>query len=135
MFRLQWVFHSIKNIFLGFGLRLILISVLMVLSPSNALALYIQIDSVADIKTTFSEGCSSIEDLATQAERQKIDVLLFGDLARNSIEFGIKPFERIFTNTTPRSSVLERGAGGYISEIRDNDRKFERTLLIPGVET
>ncbi len=135
MFRLQWVFHSIKNIFLGFGLRLILISALMVLSPSNALALYIQIDSVADIKTTFSEGCSSIEDLATQAERQKIDVLLFGDLARNSIEFGIKPFERIFTNTTPRSSVLERGAGGYISEIRDNDRKFERTLLIPGVET
>ena len=51
------------------------------------------------------------------------------------MEFGIKPFERIFKNIIHGPSVLDGGAGGYISEIKENDRQFERTLLIPGVET
>ncbi len=114
---------------------MVLLGTLLTVFPSSALALYIQVDGVADIKSNFSEGCSSITDIANQAERQKIDVVLFGDFARNSIEFGIKPFERIFKNITQGSSVLDRGVGGYLSEIKDNDRQFERTLLIPGVET
>jgi hypothetical protein len=135
LIRLQKNLYPIK-IFISRTLSgLILFSVLVALSPSNALALYIQIDGVADIKTNFSEGCSTIKDISSQAERQKIDVILFGDYARNSMEFGAKPFERIFKDVTNGPSVLERGAGGYISEIKDNDRQFERTLLIPGVET
>ncbi len=112
-----------------------LLGVLSSIFPASVLALYIQIDGIADIKTNFSEGCSSITDIANQAERQKIDAVLFGDYARNSIEFGVKPFEKIFKDIYQGASVLERGAGGYLSEIKDNDRKFERTLLIPGVET
>ncbi len=112
-----------------------LLCALLVFFPSSASALYIQIDGVADIKSSFSEGCSSITDIASQAERQKIDVVLFGDFARNSIEFGVKPLERIFKDIHQGPSVLDRGAGGYLSEIKDNDRKFEHTLLIPGVET
>jgi hypothetical protein len=117
------------------GRAVLLLGTLLAVFPSSALALYIQIDGVADIKSNFSEGCSSITDITNQAERQKIDVVLFGDYARNSIEFGIKPFERIFKNITQGPSVLDRGVGGYLSEIKDNDRKFERTILIPGVET
>jgi len=120
---------------LGYCGWLVLLGALGAIYPSSALALYIQIDGVADIKTNFSEGCSSIQDLANQAERQKIDVVMFGDYARNSMEFGIKPFERIFKNIIHGPSVLDGGAGGYISEIKENDRQFERTLLIPGVET
>ncbi|MBT3367070.1 MAG: hypothetical protein HN472_00865 [Nitrospina sp.] len=135
MIRLQSIFHSIKKFTLGYGSGLVLLGALGAIAPSTAFALYIQIDGVADIKTNFSEGCSSIKDLASQAERQKIDVVLFGDLARNSMEFGIKPFERIFKNITQGPSVLDRGASGFIAEIKENDRQFERTLLIPGVET
>ncbi|MEE3347259.1 MAG: hypothetical protein VX186_03765 [Nitrospinota bacterium] len=135
MIRLQWISHSIKKFVLGCCGRLVLLGALGAIYPSSALALYIQIDGVADIKTNFSEGCSSIQDLANQAERQKIDVVMFGDYARNSMEFGIKPFERIFKNIIHGPSVLDGGAGGYISEIKENDRQFERTLLIPGVET
>ena len=135
MIHLQWVSNSIKKFVLGCCGWLALLGAIGVISPSSALALYIQIDGVADIKTNFSEGCSSIQDLANQADRQKIDVVLFADFARNSMEFGIKPFERIFKNIIPGPSVLDRGAGGYLSEIKENDRQFERTLLIPGVET
>lgn len=135
MIRSQSISHSIKKQVLRYTGAMILLSALLVVFPPSATALYIQIDGVADIKSNFSEGCSSITDLANQAERQKIDVVLFGDYARNSIEFGIKPFERIFKDITQGPSVLDRGAAGYLSAIKDNDRKFERTLLIPGVET
>lgn len=103
--------------------------------PSSSFAVYLQLDGIADIKTNFSEGCASIKDIGNQSERQGIDAVIFGDYARNSIEFGAKPFERIFKNTTEGPSVLERGASGFISEINDNDRQIKETLLIPGAET
>jgi len=103
--------------------------------PSSSFAIYLQLDGIADVKTNFSEGCASIKDIGNQSERFGIDAVIFGDYARNSIEFGAKPFERIFKNTTEGPSVLERGASGFISEINDNDRQIKETLLIPGVET
>ncbi len=135
MIRCQWISHSIKKNLLRGWTCLILLSIFIVTAPSSASALFIQIDGVADIKSNFSEGCSSIKDITSQAERQKIDVILFSDFARNSLEFGVKPFERIFKKIIQGPSVLDRGAGGYLSEIKENDRQFERTLLIPGVET
>ena len=135
MIRPHWLPHYIKTLLPRCGSTLLLLCSLLVVFPSSALALYIQIDGIADIKSNFSEGCSSITDIASQAERQTIDVVLFGDLARNSLEFGVKPLERIFKDIHQGPSVLDRGARGYISEIKDNNRQFERTLLIPGVET
>lgn len=103
--------------------------------PSSSFAIYIQLDTIADVKTNFSEGCASIKDIGNQAERLGIDAVIFGDYARNSIEFGAKPFERIFKNATEGPSVLGRGASGFISEVNDNDRQLKETILIPGLET
>ena len=103
--------------------------------PSPSFAIYIQLDTIADVKTNFSEGCASIKDIGNQSERLGIDAVIFGDYARNSIEFGAKPFERIFKNATEGPSVLGRGASGFISEVNDNDRQIKETILIPGVET
>jgi len=103
--------------------------------PSLSFATYIQLDGIADIKTNFSNGCASIKDIANQSERLGIDAVIFGDYARNSIEFGPKPFERIFKNKIEGPSVLGRGAPGFISEINENDRQTKETILIPGVET
>ena len=103
--------------------------------PSSSFAIYIQLDTIADVKTNFSEGCASIKDIGNQSERLGIDAVIFGDYARNSIEFGAKPFERIFKNATEGPSVLGRGASGFISEVNDNDRQIKDTILIPGVET
>jgi hypothetical protein len=103
--------------------------------PYPSFAIYLQIDAIADVKTNFSDGCASIKDIGNQSERLGIDAVIFGDYARNSIEFGIKPFERVFKKATEGPSVLGRGASGFISEINDNDRKIKNTLLIPGVET
>jgi len=135
LIRLQLARYLIKTNISRYSGTILLMCALLSLFPSGAAALYIQIDGVADIKSSFSEGCSSITDIASQAERQKIDVVLFGDYARNSIEYGVKPFERIFKDIHQGPSVLDQGIGGYLSEIKDSNRKFDRTLLIPGVET
>jgi hypothetical protein len=134
LIRLQLIRYLIKINISKYISAMLLFCALLSFLPSSASALYLQIDGVADIKSSFSEGCSSITDIASQAERQKIDVVLFGDYARNSIEYGVKPFEKIFKDIHQGPSVLNRGIGGYLSEIKDSDRKFDRTLLIPGVE-
>ena len=103
--------------------------------PSSSFAIYIQLDGIADVKTNFSDGCASIKDIGNQSERLGIDAVIFGDFARNSIEFGAKPFERIFKSTIKRPSVLGRGASGFISEVKGNDQQIKEVLLIPGVET
>jgi hypothetical protein len=118
-----------------FRLGTIFVFWLVLAFPSSSFAIYIQLDTVADVKTNFSEGCASIKDIGNQSERLGIDAVIFGDYARNSIEFGAKPFERIFKNATEGPSVLERGASGFISEVNDNDRQIKETILIPGVET
>ncbi len=53
-------------------------------------------DAVADIKTRFSAGCSSVQELANLARHRRIDVVIFSDNDRRALEYGILPFEKIF---------------------------------------
>ncbi|MFQ5716512.1 MAG: hypothetical protein ACE5GQ_05365, partial [Nitrospinales bacterium] len=64
--------------------------------PSAAFGKYIQLDAVADIKTRFSSGCLSVQELANISQHRGIDVVIYGDRGRISLEYGIAPFERIF---------------------------------------
>lgn len=110
------------------------IGLFLISGPSTAVAKYIQLDGAANVKTRFSRGCASIGDIAEMAKRLRIDVVLFGDMARDSLEYGIFPFERIIKKTEERPSILTNGAGAYLGEIKDVDREFQDILLIPGVE-
>ena len=47
--------------------------------PFPSLGLYLQIDTIADVKTNFSDGCASIKDIGNQSERLGIDAVIFGD--------------------------------------------------------
>ena len=57
---------------------------------------YVQLDAVADIKTRFSAGCSTVQELANLARHRGIDVVIYSDNDRRSLEYGIVPFEGIF---------------------------------------
>jgi hypothetical protein len=103
--------------------------------PSFASAKYLQLDAVIGVKSRFSSGCSSIQELANLAQHRKIDVVLFSDNDRLSLEYGIDPFERIFKKKRESTSVLTSGAAPYLSEISSNDKNFPETLLIPALET
>jgi len=103
--------------------------------PSFASAKYLQLDSVIGVKSRFSSGCSSIQELANLAQHRKIDVVFFSDNDRLSLEYGVDPFERIFKKKRESASVLTSGAAPYLSEINSNDKNFPETLLIPALET
>ena len=114
----------------GFGILLIL----LVLSPSTVFANYLQLDAVVGVKTRFSSGCSTIEEVAEIARQRSVDVVLYTDLIRNSLEYGITPFERIFRKKEEMASILTSSATGYLSEIQTVNSKIPDVLLIPGME-
>ncbi len=109
-------------------------AMIFLLATDIAYAGFIQLDGVADVKTRFSRGCSTLQEVAELARAKAIDVVIFGDQARDSLEYGLVPLERIIRKRSEHSSVLTVGASAYISEINDNDRQLDETLLITGAE-
>ncbi len=101
--------------------------------PGQAEAKYIQIEGVTDVTTRFSEGCFTVQEVAAMAQNQGLDAVIFGDRARNSLQYGVFPFPRLLKKTITGPSVLASGAQAFISEIHSLDRQFRETLLIPGV--
>jgi len=109
-------------------------AIIFLLAVDIAFAGFIQLDGVADVKTRFSRGCSTVQEIAELARARGIDTVIFGDQARDTLEYGLFPFERVIKKRYENSSVLAVGAPAYISEINDNDKQFKETLLLPGTE-
>ncbi|MBT3515417.1 MAG: SH3 domain-containing protein [Nitrospina sp.] len=108
--------------------------VFLFVSANTIFAGFIQLDGIADVKTRFSRGCSSLQEVAEEARAKGIDTVIFGDQARDAVEYGIVPLERIIRNRNENPAILTMGAPAYIAEINDNDKQFEETLLIAGAE-
>jgi hypothetical protein len=72
--------------------------------------------------------------VAEIARQRSVDVVLYTDLIRNSLEYGITPFERIFRKKEEMASILTSSATGYLSEIQTVNSKIPDVLLIPGME-
>lgn len=104
------------------------------LLPQKSQAQYRQMDIAADVKSRFSSGCSSVQELMTQAEFKKLDGLLFSDYARRSIQYGLPYLERVAKTKFEGPSVLDSGPAAYLSEISQNDRVDDTVVLMPGVE-
>ena len=109
-------------------------AMVFLLATEIAYAGFIQLDGIADVKTRFSRGCSTLQEVAELARSKAIDTVIFGDQVRDSLEYGLVPLERIIRKRSEHSSVLTVGASAYISEINDNDRQLEETLLISGAD-
>jgi len=108
---------------------------LCLLWPQEVLAEYQQWELAADVKSRFSTGCSSVQELMTQAESKGLDGLLFGDHDRKSIQYGVPYMGRIFRIKMGSPSLLDNGAATYLSEINQIDKTDDTLVLIPGVES
>jgi hypothetical protein len=108
---------------------------LALLWPQGVQAEYPQWDLAADVKSRFSTGCSSIQELMTQAEANGLDGLLFGDHDRKSIQYGVPHVERILRIKMGSPALLDNGAATYLSELNQIDKTDDTLILIPGVES
>ena len=130
------VLYHLKRESYRFKLPLVLVGALtfLFMSANIAFAGFIQLDGIADVKTRFSRGCSTLRDVAEMARAKGIDTVIFGDQARDSVEYGVVPLERIIRKRNENASILTMGAPAYIAEVNDNDKQFEETILISGSE-
>jgi len=130
------VIYHLKRESYQFKLPLVLVGALafLFMSANIAFAGFIQLDGIADVKTRFSRGCSTLRDVAEMARAKGIDTVIFGDQARDSLEYGVVPLERIIRKRNENASILTMGAPAYIAEVNDNDKQFEETILISGSE-
>ena len=103
--------------------------------PQAAQADYQQLDMAADVKSRFSTGCSSIQELMTQAEFKGLDGLLFGDHDRQTLQYGLPYLERVLKIKIGRPALLENGAADFLNEINQIDRSDDSMVLVPGVES
>jgi hypothetical protein len=108
---------------------------LVLLWPQGVQAEYQQWELAADVKSRFSTGCSSVQELMTQAEARGLDGLLFGDHDRKSIQYGAPYVERILRIKMGSPSLLDNGAATYLSEINQIDKTDDTLVLVPGVES
>lgn len=103
--------------------------------PQSVQAEYQQWHLAADIKSRFSTGCSSVQELMTQAESRGLDGLLFGDHDRKSVQYGVPYVERIFRTKIESPSLLDNGAATYLGEVNQIDKTDDTLVLVPGVES
>lgn len=111
-----------------------LIGLFLLALPGLAAAQYLEIDALADVKTKFSSGCSSVQELANVAQQRGLDAVFFSDSDLYSLEEGIWPLENILKDKQEYNSILYNGAATYWSAIKLADESFKDLLLIPGVE-
>jgi hypothetical protein len=107
----------------------------LTLWPQGVQAAYQQWDLAADVKSRFSTGCSSVQELMDQAEARQLDGLLFGDHDRKSIQYGVPYVERVLRIKMGSPSLLDNGAGTYLSELNQIDKTDDSLVLVPGVES
>ncbi len=108
---------------------------ILALWPQGVQARYPQWELAADVKSRFSTGCSSVQELMNQAEARGLDGLLFGDHDRKSIQYGIPYMERVLRTKMGSPSLLDNGAATYLGEINQIDRTDDTLVLVPGVES
>lgn len=108
--------------------------VVALFASSPAFGKYLQLDGVTDVKTKYSSGCANVQETATMAEQAGLDIVIFNDQVRNSIQYGIFPLKRIIKKTNEGPSILSTSSNVYLSNIKDKDKQFRETLLIPGAD-
>jgi len=94
-----------------------------------------QITGLMDLRTTFSDGDYSINDIVLMAKERGFDVVFINDHDRMVMEYGIFPFRNILKKRKELNSINQQGAEKFLQAIRDAEKKYPDMIIIPGSET
>jgi hypothetical protein len=88
-----------------------------------------------DLRSTFSDGSHSIQDLARIARARGFKVLFINDHDRIAIAYGIPPFRNILRLKKEFPSIMTHGPEAFLDEIQQVSRQYPDMIIIPGCET
>ena len=96
---------------------------------------YIQIPGLIDLRSTFSDGTHSIEELAEMADSRGFKVLFINDHDQIALSYGIPPFRNIIRYKKEYPSIMTHGPKNYLDEIERVSEKYPEMIIVPGCET
>jgi hypothetical protein len=85
-----------------------------------------------DLRTTFSDGKHSPEDLVTMARLRGFRVLFFNDHLRIKLSYGVPPFRNLLKYSKEHPSIMTHGPEAYLREIDRLSRQYPDMILVPG---
>jgi hypothetical protein len=111
------------------------IAFLALLIPYPSYSQYFEVRGLMDVRSNFSDGDHSIEELAKLAQSRGFGALIICDHDRLVMEYGFPPFRHLLKKTYELNSIHSRGAENYLKAIERIQRFYPDVILIPGAET
>lgn len=96
---------------------------------------YIAVPGLIDLRTTFSDGAHTVEELVKKARSRGFRVLFINDHHRVELSYGIPPFRRTLRYTENRPSIETHGPEAFLQEIARVSNIYTDMVIIPGCET
>ena len=93
---------------------------------------YFQVPALMDLRTSFSDGIHTPEDLVTLARLRGFRVLFFSDHHRIKISYGIPPFRNLLKYSKEYPSIMTHGPQTYIENLERLAKQSPDMILIPG---
>ena len=76
-----------------------------------------------------------LDELAENAKKLGIKILVITDHDLFKIEYGLFPFRNLIKKSIERPSVLKLGVERYLKSIEHSSKKYPELIFIPGVES
>ena len=93
---------------------------------------YFSVPGLMDLRTSFSDGAHSSEELVTLARLRGFHVLFFNDHHRIKLSYGIIPFRNLLRYTREFPSLMTHRPRTYLDEIDRLSRLYPDMILVPG---
>lgn len=114
--------------------HLLLLVFLLFARPVSAASFseYVAVPGLMDLRTTFSDGIHSPEDLVTIARLRGFRVLFFNDHHTIKLSYGIRPFRNLLKYSKEYPSIMTHGPQAYLDEIARLSKLYPDMILVPG---
>ena len=114
--------------------HLLLLVSLLFANPVSAASFseYVAVPGLMDLRTTFSDGIHSPEDLVTIARLRGFRVLFFNDHHTIKLSYGIRPFRNLLKYSKGYPSIMTHGPQAYLDEIARLSKLYPDMILVPG---
>ena len=96
---------------------------------------YMAVPGLMDLRSTFSDGSHTIEELVQLARSRGFKVLFINDHDRIAISYGIPPFRNVFRLKKEFPSIMTNKPEAFLQEIQRIAEKYPEMIIIPGCET
>ena len=120
------------------GMALLLFFILFAPDPpflfaeSAIEAPYKAVPGLMDLRSQFSDGKHSIDELVLMARARGFKVLFINDHDRIQLSFGIYLFRNVFRYKKEFPSIMTHGPKHFLKEIERISKKYPDMIIVPG---